>query len=311
MASKEEEPMRGWRAATIAALAVTGVTPAGATAHGGHAVRIDVLSSRPNQVSGGDALVRVTRPPGSRQATVERNGEDVTAAFKPQGDGLVGLVDGFDLGNNEPRWHRNGKSSSPPADRLQRLPDRPGPMFSGPQQYPFVCKTRSRPGSLGEPIVDNQAGVGFRVLNPDGSTAGWSRDCSAQTVVDYLYRTHRRAFKPLPAGPRPGRHGHDPTLDGRTVDFVVRRERGTINRFLYCFAMLAPFGEDPATSTPRCGTASCSTRSTAAWRSATAKARSAAPGSTRTCSARATRSSIRAAPTPTPTTTSSSAARQR
>ena len=34
-------------------------------------------------------------------------------------------------------------------------------------------------------------------------------------------------------------------LDGRTVDYVVRRERGTINRFIYSFAMLAPFGEEP------------------------------------------------------------------
>ena len=34
-------------------------------------------------------------------------------------------------------------------------------------------------------------------------------------------------------------------LDGRTVDYVVRRERGTINRFIYSFAMLAPFGEQP------------------------------------------------------------------
>ena len=29
------------------------------------------------------------------------------------------------------------------------------------------------------------------------------------------------------------------TTDGRSVDFVVRRERGTINRFLYSYAMLA------------------------------------------------------------------------
>ena len=34
--------------------------------------------------------------------------------------------------------------------------------------------------------------------------------------------------------------------DGRTVDFVVRREVGSINRFLYSFAMLAPAGESSA-----------------------------------------------------------------
>ena len=39
-------------------------------------------------------------------------------------------------------------------------------------------------------------------------------------------------------------------LDGRTVDYVVRRERGTINRFIYSFAMLAPFGDDPGAESP-------------------------------------------------------------
>jgi hypothetical protein len=28
--------------------------------------------------------------------------------------------------------------------------------------------------------------------------------------------------------------------DGRTVDFIVRREVGSINRFLYSIAMLSP-----------------------------------------------------------------------
>ncbi|HZB73030.1 MAG TPA: DUF6351 family protein, partial [Acidimicrobiales bacterium] len=38
------------------------------------------------------------------------------------------------------------------------------------------------------------------------------------------------------------------TMDGRTVPFVVRWERGTINRFVYSVAMLAPVGEaDPTT----------------------------------------------------------------
>ena len=38
--------------------------------------------------------------------------------------------------------------------------------------------------------------------------------------------------------------------DGRTVDYIVRRERGTINRFIYSFAMLAPFGDDPGAEQP-------------------------------------------------------------
>jgi hypothetical protein len=92
-------------------------------------------------------------------------------------------------------------------------------------------------------VVDNQAGEGFRVLNPDGTTAGFSRDCSARTTVDWLYRsTAGGALRPLPAGPLPADVATTTTIDGGTVPFIVRRERGTINRFIYSLAMLA----DPA-----------------------------------------------------------------
>jgi hypothetical protein len=38
-------------------------------------------------------------------------------------------------------------------------------------------------------------------------------------------------------------------MDGRQVDFVVRQERGTINRFLYSFAMVVPRSEAAAAAT--------------------------------------------------------------
>lgn len=229
----------------VVAMAVAAATawPAVAAAHD---IDVSVLSSRPDQVSGGDALVRVDAPPGLLdKLRVERNGEDVTGAFEPRDGGLVGLVDGFRVGGNELDVFHNGRSSAPAAARL-RITNHPteGPMFSGPHQVPFVCKTIQ--AGLGEPIVDNQDGEGFRVLNPDGSTAGWSLDCSARTTVDYLYRSTGGQFKALPAdGSRPADLAQTTLLDGRTVDYVVRRERGTINRFIYSFAMLAPLGEDP------------------------------------------------------------------
>ena len=115
-------------------------------------------------------------------------------------------------------------------------------MFSGPHQEFFVCNTIQ--AGLGEPLVDNQQGKGFRVQNPDGSTAGHSLNCSANTQVDYQYRTTGGSFQPLPSdGSRPADMAQTTLLDGRTVDYVVRRERGTINRFIYSFATLAPFGE--------------------------------------------------------------------
>ena len=197
-------------------------------------------------VSGGDALVRVDAPRGLLdKLRVERNGDDVTDAFEREDGGLVGLVAGLELGQNTLAVVANRRSSAPAKDRLT-LVNHPttGPIFSGPHQRPFVCQTIQ--AGLGEPLVDNQAGEGFRVLNPDGSTAGWSLDCSAETTVDYLYRTTGGEFRSLPTdGSRPADMATT-TVDGREVDYVVRRERGTINRFIYSFAMLAPFGEGPS-----------------------------------------------------------------
>jgi hypothetical protein len=229
--------MGGFKRAACAAVFVA--TLASAAPAAAEQVDIDVLSSRADQVSGGDALVRVDAPRGLLdKLQVLRNGQDVTGAFHRDGDALVGLVEGLDVGENTLAVRHNRRSSAPPAERLT-VTNYPitGPMFSGPHQRPFVCKTIQ--AGLGEPLVDNQAGQGFRVLRPDGSTAGWSLDCSATTQVDYQYRTTGGQFRPLPDGPLPTDLAKTTTLDGRTVDFIVRRERGTINRFVYSYAMLA------------------------------------------------------------------------
>jgi hypothetical protein len=227
----------------IWAALMTGFVLCAAPAADAKDVDIDVLSSRPDQVSGGDALVKVEAPGGLLDKLhVLRNGDDVTGAFDRRNGGLVGLVDGLELGRNSLVVTVKSRT----LDRLT-LVNYPttGPIFSGPHQVPFVCKTIQ--AGLGEPLVDNQDGDGFRVLGPDGSTAGWSRDCSARTQVDYLYRSTDGQFKPLPAGGgRPADLAQTTLLDGRTVDYIVRRERGTINRFIYSFAMLAPLGEAPA-----------------------------------------------------------------
>ena len=211
-------------------------------------VDLDVLSGRADQVSGGDALVRVE---ASRHLLddlrVLLNGEDVTDVFESEDGDLVGLVEGLELGENRLEVVRERRGRDRSLDRLT-LENHPqtGPIFSGPHQVPFVCKTIQ--AGLGEPLVDNQAGQGFRVQQ-GATTLGWSRNCSAQTRVDYLYRTMGGQFVPLPAGDRPANMARTTLLDGREVDYVVRRERGTINRFIYSFAMLAPAGE-PAGAKP-------------------------------------------------------------
>ncbi|MEV4803386.1 DUF6351 family protein [Nonomuraea sp. NPDC049421] len=199
------------------------VAPAPASASASRVpLSLEVLSSRPDQVSGGDALIRVD---GDVRARVLRNGEDVTEAFERSGKGRTGLVTGLRDGENTITAvaGRHRKSI-----RLRNHPLQ-GPIFSGEHQYPFLCKTER--SGLGPPKPDNQDGQGMRV------EGGWSKDCFAPTVNDRLYRSTDGTYKPMPAG-RPADMATTTLPDGRTVDFVVRRERGVINRFLYSIAML-------------------------------------------------------------------------
>jgi hypothetical protein len=206
----------------------------------GNRIDIDVLSSAADQVSDGDALVRVRLGANldAGDVTVTVDGRDVTDAFEADGPALSGLVDGLALGGNELRAEApRGRSAS------TVLINHPisGPIFSGPQQYPFLCRTADH--GLGQPIVDNQDGQGYRVLSASGEVVGWSRDCSARPVVDFVYRATDGQFKAMPSdGSRPADMTQTTTLEGRTVDYVVRRERGTINRFLYAITVLADQG---------------------------------------------------------------------
>jgi hypothetical protein len=126
-----------------------------------------------------------------------------------------------------------------------------------------VCTT-ARNG-LGQPLIDNQDGIGIRVAQEDASgnyprdgrgypTAeatiiGYSKNCAGNTRFQYQYRSTSGAFVALPGGPSgplPADIATTTTLDGREVPYIVRWERGTINRFIYSVAMLAPTTEtDP------------------------------------------------------------------
>jgi hypothetical protein len=243
-------------AALIASLAIAGQERAPVSeASPGSWFEISILSSSPDMVSGGDALVRVDTPRiiPLWLMRVELNGDDVTAALAPdrQEHALVGLVDGFVLGENmlEAKlklWPRRW----PPLAQLTAT-NHPitGPIFSGPLQYPFVCRTEA--SGLGQPLIDNYEHIGFPVYavdetgNKTDEVIGWSKDCSAETRIEYWYRTTGGEFKPLPPGDPPADLAQTTLMDGRTVDYVVRVERGTINRFIYGLSMLAPLSEDP------------------------------------------------------------------
>lgn len=220
--------------ATALLLVVISAAPASA-APSGQRLEIDVLSSRADQVTGGDALIQVKAGPRADldDVKVTSNGTDITALLTPDpaAHTLTGVVDGLRDGWNLIVAHH--KSGFPALKFLRN--HGAGPIFSGPRQYPFLCRTES--AGLGQPIVDNQEQQGFRVLNASGAVIGWSRDCDAAPVHDKLYRATDGQFKPMPAS-RPADMSTTTTLDGRTLDYVIKRERGVSNRFIYSIAML-------------------------------------------------------------------------
>jgi hypothetical protein len=123
-----------------------------------------------------------------------------------------------------------------------------GPVFTGPQQYPFLCETER--SYLGQPLVDNgdeEGGIGIPVYREDDQgdktdeIVGYSRDCSAITRVEYYYKsTGDGEFHDLDiTQDLPADLAETTTSDGLTVDYIVRVERGTVNRFIYGIAMLA------------------------------------------------------------------------
>jgi len=180
------------------------------------------------------------------QVEVWVNGSNQRGAFSvmPGSRRLTGVIRGLQLGANAVRVKANGQGVGRPAPVEMTLTNYPitGPVFSGPHQYPFVCTTMTQ--GLGQPIPDDPV-TGTRVVDGAGNPIGFSRNCSAPTQVVYRYRTTGGAFAAYtPGQARPADMAQTTTIDGKTVDFIVRWERGTINRFLYSIAMLAPSDTD-------------------------------------------------------------------
>ena len=124
-----------------------------------------------------------------------------------------------------------------------------GPVFSGPHQYPFICYTYE--SGLGQPIIDNQEGRGNAVF-PEyngiplitADPIGYSENCGIATRVDYLYySTNANDFVPLSDPAMVPEDAEKILIRGKEENFVIRLERGTINRFIYSIAMLAPYTE--------------------------------------------------------------------
>src|SRR5262249_8176195 len=141
-------------AASCAALcAAFGATQASA------AITVQVLSSQPQLVSGGDALVKITGATAAPTVTVGTT--DVTAMFKGDAKaGWTGLVTGLKDGDNALAV----KAGTDTASVTLVNHGINSTLFAGPQQTPYLCET-----------------VGLK-LGPALDT-----NCAANTVVSYSY----------------------------------------------------------------------------------------------------------------------------
>ena len=207
----------GLIASVLAALALSSGALAASNPAGGIG-EITVLSNRADLVSGGDALVSVDLRANPRAVTVELNGRDITNAFAVRPNGrFEGLVTGLVEGENVLRV-RPGNG----VGRRIELTNHPigGPVFSGTQVQPWLCRTQLQTNPSLGPSVDDK--------------------CNAPTVVERFYRNLGNQFVPYdPANPpAPGDVQQTTTDQGKTVPFIVERVTGTADRGIYQFALL-------------------------------------------------------------------------
>ncbi len=210
--------------ALAAACVATETPPTGAAAPAATVGRIEaaVLSSKPEFVTGGDALVEFRALDGARASNLRLTVNGAPA----QGDVVV------DAEANVVRAHLSGltngsnvvlaSSANGAVGRIELTNyPRQGPVLSGPHLTPYECRTED--SGLGAALDEN---------------------CNAPTRYDWFYRSNEGEFKPLTlGGSSPADLVSTTTIDGRTVPYVVRVESGVINRSIYRLAVL----DDPAT----------------------------------------------------------------
>ena len=171
-------------------------------------VRLSVLSSPPQWVSGGDARIHVRAAPGLRDKLVlVLNGQVVNVPLKEVSDGLEGVVSGLQLGDNllEVK-HRNANVRD--AIKLTNWP------ITGPDVYRATAdalRLHDDTGRRGrQPLPDSATPPGYKVTNAQGQV----RRLQPQLLDRHLRQlllSHldRRVASPCPAmaAGRPHEHG--------------------------------------------------------------------------------------------------------
>ena len=207
-------------AIAVALLAWVGGEHAFAQARSRSPIEIRTLSSRPDLVSGGDTLIAVSVPAGTRadRISVTLNGTDVMPrlSLDAASGEYRGVIDGLAAGTNRVA----AKIKQTKHESSLTITNHPitGPILSGPHLVPYECSTEA--SGLGPPLDAN---------------------CSAPRKIWHFYRSTDNSFKPLSGmdGARPADVALTTTTEGKSVPYIVRVDSGTINRAIYQIAMLA------------------------------------------------------------------------
>ena len=226
---------------------------------------IRTLSNRADLISGGDALVEVGVPQSAplQHVRLFLNGRDVTASFRTDAAARVmrGVLTGLVIGPNEFLADSNGQGKGRPRASLT-ITNHPigGPVLLGSQTQPWICATPTGSPAVGNTPATNASGL---------TTSAIDAQCNIATELHLFYRTKTplsvnngadgncvfvlpdpsptttaptppfSCFQPYVPGSTPAAAvASTTTSNGVTLPYIVRVERGTLNRGIYDIAVL-------------------------------------------------------------------------
>src|SRR4051812_23958819 len=215
-------------------------------------VQVKTLSNRADLISGGDALVEVvlSKPKLASSVRVQLNGSDISSKFAVRAGGrILSVVTGLVNGDNL----LVASTSKSHAARLV-ITNHPigGPVIAGPQTAPFVCATPTPQAATALSAATNASGL---------HTSAIDVQCNIATETFLFYRTTapgcvnvlpdpnppavanaNACFKPFTGG-TPADLALTTTDQGVTMPYIVRVERGTIDRGIFDVAVLFDPGQ--------------------------------------------------------------------